>query len=521
MIFNLLTLLGGLSLVGLGLRNFVGFSQRFWGERLTAKVSANLGSTPAGSLRAGMLVAMESGSRGAMSVVVEYCNSAMVNLRQGIWMMMGTTVGSLLILWVVALIFMVPNLTLWAMPLLGMAFVARLCRMDEVAKLLISIGLLALGMTLTSSSLGELMVRNVDYTLMQGFLSQGYLSLILMVLVGAFVGAVVRGATLLFVVAIILASVGWLSVESALGLMLGGNIGATASAHYAALGAGSNSARVALSQTIMALWGALWFGVFLPMVILFCQPWFTQLPVALVVVALYSLFHVANLLLFWQLGDMLVRMVLSIIPQQQGTSGSHLRVHSSDSPTWLLLSQAQTEISLHSNRLLKMFNLLEQVGQTPDRAQRKLIVERIEKYKSITDNVQTEIIDFVCSLASNHLKEGSRPKMRKVIVRVQEQKQIALAITTMASVLERGLIVFDEPQRQAISELFVRLRDGIYTTTFESADFEAQSSLIEQHIARLTISDLMVYRADEPTANILFGEFLSCSQAIANSIKSF
>ncbi|MEG2479454.1 MAG: hypothetical protein RSA50_04210, partial [Mucinivorans sp.] len=141
--------------------------------------------------------------------------------------------------------------------------------------------------------------------------------------------------------------------------------------------------------------------------------------------------------------------------------------------------------------------------------------------KSITDNVQTEIIDFVCSLASNHLKEGSRPKMRKVIVRVQEQKQIALAITTMASVLERGLIVFDEPQRQAISELFVRLRDGIYTTTFESADFEAQSSLIEQHIARLTISDLMVYRADEPTANILFGEFLSCSQAIANSIKSF
>ncbi len=250
-------------------------------------------------------------------------------------------------------------------------------------------------------------------------------------------------------ITILLCSTGVLPIYLGIALVMGENIGTTATANLAALGANTQARRAALAHLLFNVIGVIWvLCVFYPFVDMVCgfvgyDPSMAgqteRLPVVLAL--FHTCFNVTNTALLIGLIPQMERMVCWLLPDkpQPEQEELHLKYIESNliqTPEIAVL-QAQKETAHFTQRMQRMFVKVRQLFDEKDDTTFRHLFSQIENQEDLTDRMELEIARFLEQVSENHLSDESKVKVRQMLREVGELESIGDACYNLARIMNR------------------------------------------------------------------------------------
>lgn len=305
------------------------------------------------------------------------------------------------------------------------------------------------------------------------------------VLIGTLITCIVQSSAAVMAITILLCSTGVLPIYFGIALVLGENIGTTATANLAALGANTQARRAALAHLVFNVFGVVWvLCLFYPFVDAVCSlvgydptgagTSQTQKAVLLPIVlaAFHTCFNVTNtFLLIWFIPQIERIVCLIIKPKaKQDEEDFRLRFIQAGimkTPEFAVL-EASKEIHSFSGRIHRMFGMVrELLGEQDGEAFVKLY-SRIEKYEGISDNMEIEIAKYLDQVSDAHLSDDTKEKVRAMLREISELESIGDACYNMARIISRkrsGKDEFTEDQYNHLHQMFELTDDALEQMT--------------------------------------------------------
>lgn len=307
---HILIAVGSVGLFLYGMKTMSSALQKLAGGSLRRSLSSMTLSPLKGVLSGTLVTAVVQSSSAVTVMIVSFVNAGLIGLPQSVAMMMGANIGTTATGWLVALSGFRFDLGLVAVPLIGLAFPLTLVRRNRVraaAAAALGLALLLLALDILKNNMEAMTADPSTLGALARFGGYGDWAPLLFVGVGAVLTVVVQSSSAMMALTIVLCSGGLIPLECGMGMVLGENLGTTATANLAAVVTGRDARRSALSHFLFNLFGLCWAVPLLP--------WFAQaVPAtyggsqAVVLALFHTLFNAANTLLLVGFIPQIVRL---------------------------------------------------------------------------------------------------------------------------------------------------------------------------------------------------------------------
>lgn len=265
-------------------------------------------------------------------------------------------------------------------------------------------------------------------------------------------------------------------METGAAMVLGANIGTTATAVLATTTLNTSARRAALAHTAINLFGALWCAPLLPWIvpgIILCFGLFGGLGAGctpLMLAFFDTVFNLLNVFIAANFIPQLMKLLARILPHEASDDQRRLLALDSGmiSTPELALMQAHHEIATHAKRMLKMFNMVRELTCTRQLEEFRRGYAHVEKYERITDRVEREIVVFLSHIVSQDNSERATVRLQRMFRTVSDieligDENLELARTIRAK-RERDLW-FDRTLREDAERLYDMTEEAIYRMT--------------------------------------------------------
>ena len=477
-------IIGSLALLIYGMKVMSEALQKMAGSQLP-HILATMTKNRFTGMFTGMFVTCSVQSSSATTVMtVSFVNAGLLTLAQAISVIMGANIGTTLTAWIMSLGFNV-DLTTVVFPAFFIGIMLIYSKSKRyIGDFLFGIAFLFFSLVLLSGAGKELdLEHNPDViNFFASFDTGSHLTIIIFLLIGTIITCIVQSSAAVMAITILLCSTGVLPIYLGIALVMGENIGTTATANLAALGANAQARRAALAHLVFNVIGVIWvLCLFYPFVDMVCSfvdynpddHSLTQAQLAarlpIVLAAFHTCFNVTNtFILIWFIPQ-IEKLVCRIIKPKTTEDEEEFRLTYIGGNTImktpeLSVLEAQKEIQIFAERVQKMFGMVrELLGVTDDSAFNKLY-SRIEKYESITDNMEIEIAKYLDGVSDAHLSDDTKAKIRAMLREISELESIGDSCYNIARTMNRkksGKEDFSERQYEHIHQMFELTDDSL------------------------------------------------------------
>ena len=477
-------IIGSLALLIYGMKVMSEALQKMAGSQLR-HILATMTRNRFTGMFTGMFVTCSVQSSSATTVMtVSFVNAGLLTLAQAISVIMGANIGTTLTAWIMSLGFNV-DLTTVVFPAFFLGIILIYSKSKRyIGDFLFGIAFLFFSLVLLSGAGKELdLEHNSDVIhFFSSFDTSSHLTIIIFLLIGTVITCIVQSSAAVMAITILLCSSGVLPIYLGIALVLGENIGTTATANLAALGANAQARRAAMAHLVFNVIGVVWvLCLFYPFVDMVCSfvdynpddHSLTQAQLAarlpIILAAFHTCFNVTNtFVLIWFIPQ-IEKLVCWIIKPKTTEDEEEFRLTYIGGNTImktpeLSVLEAQKEIQIFAERVQKMFSMVrELLGVTDDSAFNKLF-SRIEKYESITDNMEIEIAKYLDGVSDAHLSDVSKAKIRAMLREISELESIGDSCYNIARTMNRkksGKEDFSEKQYEHIHQMFELTDDSL------------------------------------------------------------
>lgn len=247
------SLLGGLALFLLGMDLLTRALKRVTGDQMKSILARLTGNRFTGVLLGAGVTSMVQSSSVTTVLVVGFISAGVMTLGQSVAVIMGANIGTTITAQILA--FKVSALALPLVTLgVGGAMLSKNRLWQEYGSAVAGLGLVFFGMSVMSGAMEPLQ----DFPPFLGFMAS-LSNPVLAILVGTGFTALVQSSSATTGILIVLAGQGIVSLDAAIGVALGANIGTCVTALLAAIGKPREAVRAGLVHTIFNLAGVvLW-----------------------------------------------------------------------------------------------------------------------------------------------------------------------------------------------------------------------------------------------------------------------
>ena len=463
-------LLGSLALLMFGMKSMSEALQKMAGPQLRHVLGAMTTNRFTGMLTGMLVTASVQSSTATTVMTVSFVNAGLLTLAQAISVIMGANIGTTLTAWIMSA-GMSFDITSAVYPafFLGIILI-YLKRYRYIGDFLFGLSFLLLGlgtlrMTGTEMNLGE------NETLLNFFASfdpTSFLTTLVFLLLGGIMTFCVQSSAAVMAITMILCSSGALPIYQGIALVMGENIGTTVTSNLAALSANTQARRAALSHMFFNFFGVFWIlFVFRPFIDAVCGLvgydvtmvkgtvessvfMANAAKLSFVLAAFHTCFNVANtFILIWFIPQ-IERLVCWVIKPKNVDEEEDFRLHFITAGFMktpeLSVLEAQKEIRSFSERMQRMFGMVQDLLNLSSSSSNKKdnkegefnkLYSRIEKYESISDNMELEIAKYLENVSDAHLSDDTKAKIRAMLREVSELESIGDACYNMARTISR------------------------------------------------------------------------------------
>ena len=299
--------LGGVGLFLYGIKLTSDSLQALSGDRLR-QIVGSLTRTPVRGVLIGAGVTMLIQSSSATTVMtVSFVHAGLMTLKEAVGVIMGANIGTTLTAQIIA--FKIKDL---ALPAIGigmlLALFGKTKRQRYVGNGLVGFGLIFMGMQTMEKSMSFLNDRK---DLFLAFSSNPLLG----VLVGTVVTMLVQASSATIGLTMAMASQGLLTLDAAIPIILGDNIGTTITAVLASFGANRSAKQAAAAHVLFNVIGVVVFMSVLPLFQSVVAR--TSTDIARQLANTHSLFNCVNTLLFLPFTNLYVKAVSFLVPNRE------------------------------------------------------------------------------------------------------------------------------------------------------------------------------------------------------------
>ena len=445
-----LKLLGSLALLIFGMKMMSEALQKMAGAKLR-HVLARMTANRLSGIMTGALVTCAVQSSSATTVMtVSFVSAGLLTLVQAISIIMGANIGTTLTAWIMSLGYNV-DLTNVVFPafLVGMVLIYKK-RHRVLGDFLFGVAFLFWSLVILSD-VGRSMdlAHNADVVnFFASFDTNSYLTILIFLAAGTLITCIVQSSAAVMAITILLCSTGVLPIYLGIALVMGENIGTTATANLAALGAGTAARRAALAHLLFNVFGVCWvLCVFYPFVDIVCnlvgynpamQGQAERLPVVLAM--FHTCFNVLNTAILLPFVPQMERVVCRLMPEQNEKKRVPVTLQFINGGLMatpeISVLQAQKEIIHFAERMQRMFGMTRALLDEKDSREFERQYERICKYEDIADNMEMEIGKYLEQVSNDRLSDDTKEKVRSMLRQIGELESIGDACYKMACTIQ-------------------------------------------------------------------------------------
>ena len=446
-----LKLLGSLGLLIFGMRMMSDALQKMAGPQLRHILAKMTTNRLTGMLTGTFVTCAVQSSSATTVMTVSFVSAGLLTLAQAISVIMGANIGTTLTAWIMSLGYNV-DLTNVVFPAFAIGIILIYMKRHRYAgDFLFGIAFMFLSLVMLSTA-GKEMDLEHNETVVRFFASfdtDSYWTILAFLGIGTLITCIVQSSAAVMAITILLCSTGVLPIYLGIALVMGENIGTTATANLAALGANTQARRAALAHLLFNVFGVVWvLCVFYPFVDMVCRlvgydptagGQTARLPVVLAM--FHTCFNVTNTVILIGLIPQLECVVCRLLPEtsvpaQETFRLQYIQTHLMQTPEISVL-QAQKETARFGERVQRMFSMVRSLMDEKNESKFTHLFSQIESQEDYTDRMEIEIARFLEQVSENHLSDETKEKVRQMLREVGELESIGDACYNLARTLNR------------------------------------------------------------------------------------
>ncbi len=463
-------ILGALGLLIFGMKMMSESLQKMAGAQLRHILGRMTTNRWTGMLTGMGITAAVQSSSATTVMTVSFVNAGLLTLAQAISVIMGANIGTTLTAWIISLGYNV-DLTSVVYPafFIGILLIYRQ-RHRFVGDFLFGIAFMFLSLVMLSTAGKELdLSHNQDVIdFFASFDTQSYLTILVFLAIGTVITCIVQSSAAVMAITILLCSTDVLPIYLGIALVMGENIGTTATANLAALGANRQARRAALAHLIFNTIGVTWvmivFYPFVNMVLHLANG--ASLPVVLA--TFHTCFNVTNTLLLIGFIPQIEKICCRLIMDKEEEKEEEFKLQYIENnlikTPEIAVLQAQKETGNFGNRVQQMFGMVAQLIQTKDDKQFEKGFSQIASEEDYTDKMELAIAHYLEDVSNAHLSDETKEKIRQMLRELDELESIGDACYNLGRVLERqhqSGKKFTESQMTSIQKMMSLVEDSL------------------------------------------------------------
>ena len=481
-------LLGSLALLMFGMKSMSEALQKMAGPQLRHVLGAMTTNRFTGVLTGMFVTAAVQSSTATTLMTVSFVNAGLLTLMQAIAVIMGAHIGTTVSAWIMSLGF---SFNISDFVYVGFFLGIILIYMKKrriIGDFLFGIAFLFLGLG-TLKETGFALVEDpgasaVITAFFQNFNEPTFWNSFFFLVMGTVLTLCVQSSAAIMAITMILCSTGVLHIDQGIMLVLGENIGTTITANIVAMGANTQARRAAFAHFTINVIGVTWAIIILqPFVNMVCglvgfdrtigpddAEYAVNLgKIAIVLATFHSVFNITNTFLQIWFVQYIERFVCWVIKPKKQDEEEDFKLHFITSGIMktpeLSVLEAQKEIRDFAERIQKMFGMVRELLVTKDDAAFSKLYARIEKYESISDDMEIEIAKYLDQVSNSHLSDETKAKIRAMLREISELESIGDACFNMARTINRKVQNkqehFTQPQYEHLHQMMQLTDDAL------------------------------------------------------------
>ncbi len=393
----------------------------------------------------GVIVTALVQSSGATTVMtVSFVNAGLLTLEQAIGLIFGANIGTTVTAWIVSLMGNFSLATV-AVPCFGLGYFLQFFRKlksENVGEAIMGFALLFLGLGLLTQTAPNITEEHLYFISL--FQTSSVESIAMGVILGLALTATLHSSSGTTAVVIAMAQTKVIGWEFAAASILGSNVGSTADAILASIGARLNARRAAAVHVLFNVAGSvialIFFRSSLTLIDFFFPSGASENNIALRIAIYHTLFNVVNTLLAIGFVKQIAKLVRIIIKPKDNESEDdkygvyvfpfHAQGLKENVSSYIV--SAEFEIIRMSSIVCEMFDLLCLILQEHQNKHFEQVEKRLREKEDYADQMQDELSEYLVSTLGLSLSENDRTKVRLMIGIVDNLENITDEIYEVA-----------------------------------------------------------------------------------------
>ena len=472
-------LVSGLALFLFGLDLLTGGLKRAAGDTLKDLLRRLTRNRFFGVVLGAITTAIVNSSSVTTVILVGFISAGLLSMSQSISVIMGANIGSTMTAQILAF-----KVTQFALPLIALGFVVTalpsLRAFRNYGQMLLGFGLVFFGMGLMSDAMAPLRTFPLFIDLIASLSNP-----LLAILVGATFTAVIQSSAATTSIVIVLAGQGLMSLETAIAVALGANIGTCATAGLAVIGKSREAVRTALVHVLFNVAGVLVWVAFIPHLADLARlvsPSAAGVADAVrgtaetprQIANAHTIFNVVNTFLFIGFTTQIARFVEWAIPDRPLSEDALLPAKFLD-PSLL-----STPAIALDNARFEIGRLGAYVHQTLAKAYPAAVahslrdIEEIERMDKAVDDLHREILAYLGNLSRADLSQSQGRTLMRLAEVANDLEHIADRIATDMMTSARKRIEARTTMQPSTLESMTRLNDEVAAALRDAAKAVAE-----------------------------------------------
>ncbi len=495
-LFGILSLVAGLALFLYGMNSMGEGLEKFSGGKLEKALEKMTSSTLKGFALGAAVTAVIQSSSATTVMVVGFINSGIMKLRQGVGIILGANLGTVITSWILSLSgiegdnmflkLLKPTSFSAILALIGIIFhmFSKSNSRKTLGTIFLSFAVLMFGMKMMSDAVAPL----ADDPTFTGFLTL-FNNPIFGIFAGVVLTAIIQSSSASIGILQALSTTGTISCSMALPIVLGQNIGTCVTALLSCIGAKKNAKRAAFVHLYYNVLGATFFCIFFYGINAFVDFAFLDKIVNPVDIAIiHTVFNLFKIAVFLPLNRVLEKLAcLTVRDKDEVTELPFLDERFLNTPaiaTERAFALSEKMARLSEGTLLGSLELVNKFDETT--------AQTIVENEDLIDAYEDVISTYLVKLSTKELSEADSKKIHLMLHAVGDFERIsdhAINILEAAKEINEKKIVFSQPAQEGLNVMIEALKEILNNTTLafvhNDIDMAVKIEPLEQVIDRL------------------------------------
>lgn len=471
---NLFAFIGGLGMFLYGMDIMASGLQKTAGNKMKDLLGYLTNNRILGVLVGALVTAIIQSSSATTVMVVGFVNAGIMNLTQAAGVIMGANVGTTITAWLVSANEWTGALKpdFFAPFILGIgAFIITFSnkqKMTQKAEIAVGFGILFIGLSSMSSSIGVYQDSPVFYKAFQVLGGNPILG----ILVGAVVTAIIQSSSASVGILQTLAMRGIVNWRSAIFITLGQNIGTCITAILSSAGANKTAKRAAVIHLSFNVLGAAIYGVIMTIFFGIFPDLAMQHISSTQISIFHSIFNISVTILLFPFANALVKLSGLIIREEpvedeeepEEKALRHLDPRILETPAFAV-ENAVKEVVRMGEIVLKNLNRVTKEAMSGEPRQSK--IDKVHNDEQVINHLEPMITEYLVKISHLAITEKEMKVVNNLFDSITDIERSGDHVENMAGYLQHIKDMNENISEDAIEEL--RNMNNIVRAAFESA----------------------------------------------------